>query len=237
MNSSLPFSAALWLLTAVLSVAAQGDNSSTFLSERKFRVLGWNTTNGSDPIYYANANQDIPVAFNSDTRSIFYKYQGADQFDLYNLKPNAQGKLEHVVVAHVDIAKAGLWPLLVLFPDNQHTGTYSVVALADDLTALPPGAIELVNFTKQALVVKIADESYALAPGEIKLTQVHPPSNSTALYVQILLKSLPVYGNNWAYEPQRRTILFSDESAYVPGEITVKRLIESSLFPPDKHQP
>ncbi len=202
----------------------------------RFRLLGLTTGSGTEPIYYSQNGQDIPVTFNNETRSDFYKYIGPQIFDFYTIKNDSNGNPQHLPAAHIDITKAGKWPLIVVFPTSAPL-LYSTIAIADDLGALPPGSIELVNFTPSNSVLKVASKVFTIPANSSDVTKERPTPPRTTLYVECTCDSKILYGNNWAFYPNMRTILFLFPNPRGTGSPSVKRLVESSSFPPDKDDP
>ncbi|MEI6491954.1 MAG: hypothetical protein WCO94_05340 [Verrucomicrobiota bacterium] len=227
---------ALGLFFAVPLVEAQAQDPALKTVKVRFRTFGWDSA--SSDLNYSQKNKDAKIEVFQDNRSVFYDYEGPAAISFYRIKAKPDGQIEHVVVARANLDGAGAWPLLIFAKNSPKSDDYTVLVLPDDLQGFPAGSFKFANFTNKTMTGSLGPESFRLEPRDIKLLTVRPSSNSTTLFAIVNIesgrKTIPVYTNNWAYQPMLRTLVFIMQSPETPSGVVARRIVESTEFPPEK---
>ena len=201
----------------------------------RFRLYGWD-----EPItdlHYNLKGKDMELVIYQDSRSIFYDYSGPEILRLYRIKTNDKGEVFREPAAQANLSKGGSWPLIVISNHQAKPGTYQTMVLKDDLKSFPPGSYAFSNFTTCMVGGLLGTETFTLASGENKLLAGKPKNNGTTLvalfYKVVDNKKEPLYTNNWAIRPATRTRIFVRTSPESSTGIVARRLVESTIFPPE----
>jgi hypothetical protein len=199
----------------------------------RFRIFGWDEA--SSDLNYWQA-KDLGVVIYQDTRSVFYKYAGPAQIIFYRIVTGSDGNIVRVPAAQANLEGEGPWPLLIFFKTPGSPGKYSVDVLPDDLKSFPPGSYKFANFTNGPISGKLGPQSFQLQTRDIRLLRGQTEPGRTTLFAEIDTGGpdgkTPVYTNNWAAQPQMRTLVFVKQSSDSSTGIVARRIIESTVFPP-----
>jgi hypothetical protein len=194
----------------------------------RFRTFGWKLP--AQELFYDSGGKDVPVEILDATRSRFYKLTGPKTVAFYRIVTDAEGKKTRQTVVTVDVAGAGLWPLLVFVPDkNGGPEAVRVVAIADDLESFPAPQFRFVNFTPVQLGLTLGSERVVLSPGALHALDPGLKSNETPatryFVVSIATEEGPkmLYANNWVVRSNQRTLvlIFAEDNA-----LQVRRIVE-----------
>jgi hypothetical protein len=227
---------ALLLVSAatIIGTSAQpGDSDKTI--KCRFRLYGWD-----EPItdlHYNLKGKDTELVVYQDARSIFYEYSGPAVMTLYRIRTDEEGKVIREPAAKVDLANGGSWPLIVISNHQTKPGTYQTMVLKDDLASFPSGSYAFSNFSNSQVGGILGTEKFVLSPGEHKQLPGRPRENGktlAALFFKVVEnRKEPIYTNNWAIRPAIRTRVFIRACPESSSGIVARRLVESTIFPPD----
>lgn len=220
------------LLAVILCLPAKLRAQEATVNVR-FRIFGWDEA--SSDLNYWQA-KDVNVVIYQDTRSVFYKYAGPAQIVFYRIVTGSGGSIVRVPAAQANLEGAGPWPLLLFFKTPGSPGKYTVDVLPDDLKSFPPGTYKFANFTYGPVSGKLGAQSFQLQSRDIRLLRGQTEPGRTTLFAEIDTDGpdgkTPVYTNNWAFQPQMRTLVFVKQSTDSSTGIVARRIIESTVFPP-----
>jgi hypothetical protein len=227
--------AAVFLTTGACHAQAAADEKSV---KCRFRLYGWDES--ITDLHYNLKGTDVAMVIYQDARSIFYDYSGPEMLTLYRLKTDKDGNVVREPAAQANLATGGSWPLIVVSNYPAKPGTYQTFVLKDDLNSFPPGSYAFTNFTASIVGGMLGTEPFTLAPGDNKLVDGKPKDSGTTLAALFYKlsgdKKEALYTNNWAIRPQTRTRVFVRTSQETPTGIVARRLVESTVFPPEKKE-
>lgn len=205
----------------------------------RFRTLGWETSRSD--LYIFQSGKDEAVVIQEDVRSAFCPYKGPALITFYQVKTGPDGKIQKVFVAQASLERAGPWPLLIFSGDPTRPNACRIQVIPDDLQSFPAGSYEIVDYSDTPMSGAIGSQAFILQPQEIRIIRSRPAGNSTALYASISQEGKAgktlIYGNNWGYQPDIRTILFIKPSHNTTSGVAAHRIIESTVFPPEPKRP
>ena len=194
----------------------------------RFRTFGWQTQ--PKALLYDQAGKDVPVEVLDSVRSRFYNQSGSKKLVLYRLITNAEGKKVRQPVVTVDLAEAGVWPLLVFIPDKAAgPDGFRVIPVAADLKSFPAPQFHFVNFTSVPLGLALGADRLVLQPGAVHAMDPALKSGEAAttryFMVSIATEEGPkmMYANNWVVRPSQRTLvlIFAEDQA-----LQVRRVVD-----------
>jgi len=128
-----------------------------------FRTIGGDTAPSG--IYYEMNKQDVPVAATPDIRSQPYDYNGPSPLVFYTIQKGADGRMNHVPVASIDLLNAGTYPLFFFFKSPSTSGQYSIITMKEDAVSFPESTFRIVNFSKCPVEVTLGKESVKVPAG------------------------------------------------------------------------
>ncbi len=220
---------------AVSPVDAQGTSQEKTIKCR-FRFYGWDDS--IMDLHYSLKTKDMDMVIYQESRSIFYEYTGPEIITFYRMKTDAEGKVLREPAAQANLSDGGPWPLILISNNPSKPGTYQTRVMKDDLVAFPTGTYAFSNFSISVVGGLLGTQQFSLAPGEHKLFADKPKDGDTTLTALFYKLSgstkEPIYTNNWAIRPATRTRVFIKTSAEDPSGIIARRLVESTIFPPEK---
>lgn len=233
-NSIHQIPALLSCLLTTFSGLDAADNEKTM--KCRFRLYGWDES--ITDLHYNFKGTDVAMVIYQDSRSIFHDYSGPELLTLYRIKTDKDGNVVREPAAQANLSSGGSWPLIVISNHHARPGTYQTFVLKDDLGSFPPGSYAFTNFTATMVGGMLGTEAFTLAPGENKLVVGKPKIDGTtlaALFYKIAGdRKEALYTNNWAIRPQTRTRVFFRTSPETPSGTVARRLVESTVFPPEK---
>jgi hypothetical protein len=188
----------------------------------RFRLSGWDEA--STDLHYRMKGKDEELTVYQDCRSIFYDYSGPALLILYRIKTDSKGDVVRETAAQADLTNAGTWPLILLVKNPEQPGNYIAIALKDDLTSFPPCSYLFSNSTQTIIGGLLGSENFVIRPGETTLAAI--------LFKVSGNEKEPIYTNNWAIRPAMRTRVFVRASPDTPTGVVARRLVESTIFPP-----
>lgn len=226
---------ALWITVLPTSNCSAQESKDKTVKVR-FRVFGWD--DAPSDLNYPQRGKDTSVLVIQDNRSIFYDYTGPALITFYRIKTDSEGKPIRETAAQADLSKGGPWPLILLAKNLNKPGQYEARVLKDDLNSFPGGSYVFSNFSTTQLTGSLGGRIFDLPPGGEQLIGPKASDNSTTLFVALVKmngsQKVPVYTNNWAIHPARRTRVLIKASSESPSGLVAIRVVESTVFPPEK---
>jgi hypothetical protein len=226
---------ALWITLFPAPLSSAQDTGDKTVKVR-FRVFGWD--DAPSDLNYSQRAKDSSMLVIQDNRSIFYDYTGPALITFYRIKTDSEGKPIRETAAQADLSKAGPWPLILLAKSPQKPGRYDARVLRDDLKSFPSGTYVFSNFSAIPLTGSLGGRIFDLPPGGEQLIAPKTSDDSTTLFAALVKmegsQKMPVYTNNWAVHPARRTRVLIKASTESPSGLVAVRVVESTVFPPVK---
>ena len=219
----------------ILAPAASAQEAQDKTVKVRFRVFGWDDS--PSDLKYAYRGKDAGLVILQDNRSVFYDYTGPAAIRFYRLKTGGDGKPIREIAARADLSKAGPWPLILLARNQAKPDQYEARVLRDDLISFPSGTYAFSNFSTTPITGSLGGQIFTLSPGEDKVLKGNARENGTTLFAALVKmedsRKVPIYTNNWAIQPMKRTRVFIKASPESPSGLVSIRVVESTVFPPE----
>lgn len=226
---------ALWTTVFLPSAATAQDTQDKTIKVR-FRVFGWD--DAPSDLHYALRSKDTQIQVIQDSRSVFYDYTGPAVIAFYRLKTDSKGKIVREIACQANLEKAGSWPLILLARNRDNPTKYDTRMLRDDLSSFPAGSYAFSNFSTTPLIGSLGGQVFNLPPAGEQLIEPKTSEDVITLFAVLVKmendRKVPVYTNNWAIRPARRTRVFVKASDESPSGLVSIRVVESTVFPTTK---
>ncbi len=218
------------LCSASISIAF-GQASADKTVEANFRLFGWDLSL-SNIFYDAKKDTAAGVEVLDGFRSDFYTYKGSPDLVFFRIETDSEGKQVKVPVFSVNIEGSGKFPLIVVAGSSSgNTTKYIASAIPDDPASFPFGSYKFVNLSSLPIAVNCGAEVFKLAAGDAKMLTPKLGTDRTTIYTNIVAATSggvkSVYGNNWAYNPEMRTLVFVRNNPDSAGLVAARRIVDS----------
>ena len=197
----------------------------------RFRTLGV----GVDlkELFYVDGQKLKPFVVDSDRRSVYYDYSipGAPISFVKVVKtPDGKELREPVAQVEVDVL---LRRVLLVFTKEPKGGAYKILAIKDDISSVPPGGYQVLNFLPVSAGLLVGTEKQIIPAGEARALP------NTDIYTFKLFgvaanTAIPVFSNIFSVDKETRNLVLIVMNSQGTG-VDVKFLGESvrAVLPDD----
>ena len=122
-------------------------------------------------------------------------------------------------------------PLVLIFADPDHPSGLRAIAVEDDSTGFPWGALRFVNTTDQALMLRCEKETKAI-PESFTTNDIILEGAARNIGVQLYSEDRPdaiLYSSVWEHDPNLRKLIF-----IIPAADPASKELTLEIIPQDK---
>lgn len=223
MRFFLPFlSIVLLLLTLPSTTNAQEEARYGF----NFYVLGWDDS--AELQYMQNGNlRSVGIIRNLINGT--YRYNGNGPLQFFKQEKNAEGILEPVLMANLNLSGNLPGPLLLVFIKQQSPEglPYQVFAVTNAVVPNRPNEVAVINFSNRNVAGKMNDATFAASPGAVQLVKVVPGVNDNIAFHMASQDEdgwRHAMSTVWGELPNIQNFIFIINNPRNPDRVQIKRI-------------